>query len=505
MSKMINKDKAQKIFYSNNEFSLLNSNIQTFFGDKYKFFNTILRYEDYQEFGSRKPIRNVEDIPEISNNDIYQLIEDEKNYKEKAKNLLQEYSQYSEMKDMPEDKIIYFAQELGLYPKDNISYINVLSDAKHNELKTYTNYNYDSLYPDLLLFHLMSKEDLEEYKNKFHNNIQQKTLMFHYLFDYIDDKFLHMLPDGRLCIEFGYSRYFFRGENAFYGSSKAGLFRGNEVDNFDILISVIKMLELFRVYEEINTEHAGIDIYGSALAQHYSLPTHCLDFTSDLKVALFFACCKYDKEQNKYFPLTKEDFKYKNSRKYIYERGGDSRFGIIFRVPSDFIYMSNSMPDGPYKQIHSIGYQPFLRSENQKGYIVETHKDYNLYKDYSFEKFKFRLNEDICNWIYQEMDSGKKLFPEEMFAEIDDIIADINKLEEYDATSLNYVYENYKNILGNTTLNDLIEIIEKKGHKCVGNKKWCNQERLKELQEKWKGKFNLKKFLDFKCRLCFAF
>lgn len=503
MSKLINRDKAQKIFYSNNEFSLLNSNIQTFFGEKYQFFNTIARYENYQEFGSREPIQNVEDIPEISNIDIYQLIQEEKHYKDKALKLLKEYSQYNEMDKMPEDKIIYFAQELGLYPKDKISYINVLTDARYNELKNYKNYNYDSLYPDLLLFHLMNKEDLEEYKNKFHNNIQQKTLMFHYLFEKIEENFLHILSDGRACIEFGYSRYFFRGENAFYGSSKAGLFRGKEVDNFDILISVIKMLELFRVYEEINLEHAGIDIYGSALAQHYSLPTHCLDFTSDLKVALFFACCKYNREQKKYFPLTKEDFKYKDSRKSIYERGGDSRFGLIFRVPSDFIFMSNSIPDGPYKQIHSIGYQPFLRSENQKGYIVETHKEYNLYNDYSFEKFKFRLNEDICNWIYKEMDSGKKLFPEEMFSEIDDLIEDINKLEEFDTTSLNYVYENYKIILGDISLDEFQEIIEKKGHKCIENKKWCSAERLKELQDKWKGKFNLKKFLDFKFRPVF--
>lgn len=505
MSNLINRDNAQKIFYSSNEFSLLNSNIRTFFGEKYTFYNTLKRYENFKEFDSHIPIRNVNDILEITNSDIFELIENEKYYLDKAKRLFNEYQQYNTYEDIPTDRIIYFAQELGLYPKECLAGINVLSDWKYKELAGYRNYNYDSLYPDLMLFHLMDKSDLEEYKQKFHDNIENKTILFDYLFDYIDDKFLHYLIDGRLCLEFGYSRYFFRGENAYYGSSKAGLFRRDGIENIDLIISIIKMLELYNLYNMLNVNQYGIDIYGSAFAQHYSLPTHCLDFTTDLKVALFFACCKYDHKQKKYFPLTKEDFRYKDSRKHIAEKGGDSRFAIIFRVPSDFIRMSNSIPDGPYKHIHSIGYQPFLRSEMQKGYIVETSKDYNLYKDWSFEKFKFRLNEEICNWIYNEMNGGDKLFPEEVFTEIDDIIEDINRLEVYSESSLIYIISKYNNILNNISIDELKKQLLAKGHVCVQDKKWCDGERLQELQNKYKNKFNFEKFLNYRYRKMFAF
>ena len=33
-------------------------------------------------------------------------------------------------------------------------------------------------------------------------------------------------------------------------------------------------------------------------------------------------------------------------------------------------------------------------------------------KSVRFEKAKFRLSEDICDWIYHEMDNGKKIYPE---------------------------------------------------------------------------------------------
>lgn len=47
-----------------------------------------------------------------------------------------------------------------------------------------------------------------------------------------------------------------------------------------------------------------------ALSQHYGLKTQMLDITSNLKTALFFACCKLGKD-NKWYPLTNKDIKYK--------------------------------------------------------------------------------------------------------------------------------------------------------------------------------------------------
>jgi len=503
-----------KLRYSSEEFKSLNNNIEYFFGEKYNYINSIKRYEHYLVFQQHKPIYNVEDIGEVFNEDIYRLIRNEEYYQDKAKRLQEEFKEYAQMEEIPEDKIIYFAQELGLYPIQNepiykrMAPYNTLTNEEFMKLVMeclpFRQYNVDSLYSNLIPFYLMTEEEIEEYKEKFHNDIQRKKFLFHYLFDDMLNNFLHTLEDGRVCVEFGYSHCFCRGENAFYGSSKAGLYRKGKIDNIDKLICIMKMYEMYRFYCMLNSQQVGIGIYGSALAQHYGIATHCIDITSDIKVALFFACCKYDKEKKKYFPLTEEDFKYRNSRKHIAELGGDSRYGIIYKVPADLVKMSNILPDGPYKKVHSIGYQPFLRSENQKGYLLETDEHYNMYTDLSFEKYKFRLNEEICNWIYKEMDCGNKLFPQEAFNDIDDIVADIDKLEEYDVTTLVNVFNEYKVLFNYVDINTLIKILRKKGHKCCNNKQWCSQERLKELQDKWKDKFNMEKFINCLSRLVFT-
>lgn len=63
-----------------------------------------------------------------------------------------------------------------------------------------------------------------------------------------------------------------------------------------------------------------------ALAQHYGIKTPMLDITSDLKTALFFACCKYENDQ--WRPMTRNDFA--NSNK---------KYGILYRSPTEITDM----------------------------------------------------------------------------------------------------------------------------------------------------------------------
>ena len=61
--------------------------------------------------------------------------------------------------------------------------------------------------------------------------------------------------------------------------------------------------------------------------------------------------------------------------------------------------------------------------------MIEAGHPYDLYQDPSFAKYKFRLTKEICEWIYQEMDEGKKVYPKEMFGNCDDIVATVNELK----------------------------------------------------------------------------
>lgn len=53
-----------------------------------------------------------------------------------------------------------------------------------------------------------------------------------------------------------------------------------------------------------------------------------------------------------------------------------------------------------------VGYQPFMRCTRQSSYLVQTAQSYDMFKDASFQKMKFRLTENICNRIFEEMHGG---------------------------------------------------------------------------------------------------
>ena len=84
------------------------------------------------------------------------------------------------------------------------------------------------------------------------------------------------------------------------------------------------------------------------IAQHYGIPTQFLDLTDDIKVALFFACCKYDKSRHQYLPISENDL---------------SDFGKYA-----VLYCGHEN----YKTTEMIGYQPFTRCFRQRGYYIDT-------------------------------------------------------------------------------------------------------------------------------------
>lgn len=136
-------------------------------------------------------------------------------------------------------------------------------------------------------------------------------------------------------------KYYYRGENAYYGSSKPGFFRQRKSETFPgaaMLADYLILNEACFFLEQFDAvKHWGPSAPNYlALAQHYGIKTPMMDLTSNFKTALFFACCKY--QNGKWQPLTKEDFERKEARSNV-PINGDSRYGIIYRSPAEITDM----------------------------------------------------------------------------------------------------------------------------------------------------------------------
>lgn len=72
-----------------------------------------------------------------------------------------------------------------------------------------------------------------------------------------------------------------------------------------------------------------------------------------------------------------------------------------------------------------IGYQPFMRCHSQHAYGIHMEKPFPLQEDYSFEKLRFRHNEKLSRAVYERMDGGKKIYPQEGLNDFSDVIQKI--------------------------------------------------------------------------------
>ena len=371
---------------------------------------------------NRQMIRRCPDIPLITMDDIQKMLNEEEQYAETVRKLLTIFKE----KDSDE-KTNELAKLLGLFP--------------HSDTNA-------------LFRYLISKDDIPENEIPIIiKNINAKKNLLFVITEILARTFISgsllQFPAAGDVMTQPKSRYFYRGEHAYFRSSKASIYRQSNVDKPESVQALIDRLRLYQCWETLDrldaVHHWGFSKPNyMALAQHYGFKTMMIDITSDLKTALFFACCKFGKDR-KWHPLTNEDFAHRNSRPGISKRDGDSRYGVLFRSPTEITDLRWCIePDGSANEIIiPVGYQPMMRCSQQHGYMMLTHSDYDLYRDKRFDKFKFRLTEDICNWIYKEMDQGNAVYPND---DIPDISPEIEALNN-NTTFSQEVFTNATEIL----------------------------------------------------------
>lgn len=270
------------------------------------------------------------------------------------------------------------------------------------------------------------------------------------------------MPYGDM-ITFNSSRHLFRGENRIYASSIPSLNRkllimlDEESKELYRVISDLRMYQFFKLIWNIHVvpywEAKLCDVNYKALAQHYGFETSLLDLTNDFKTALFFATCYYDNEKNEFFPLTKK----------MIEGSDETRFGMLFHSPNwcldwfngggflnwfsthkmeklrETRTIDSGLLDGCALQ---IGYQPLMRCHSQGAYVFPMRENTPLQLNNRFEKWRFRQSEELSNYVYEMMDCGRKVFPEEGITSILDIVKKIQKSHIFSENDIQFVYKN---------------------------------------------------------------
>lgn len=281
---------------------------------------------------------------------------------------------------------------------------------------------------------------------------------------------IHM-PYGLRIITFPSKRQLFRGEVQNFHKSQPSLNRVLKVVKDEKEKELVRVIAFMRKWQFVNLiwninvvpywEAKLSDVNFDALAQHYGFATHLLDLTNDFKAALFFATCKYVPETDSFRPLTQADI----------DKNEDTKYGYIFHAPDWTIDYMNGGGFMEWSQKHlyklegmnlvptdqkrfylqsgdmdgvalQIGYQPLQRCAHQSGYIYPMRDLPPLQEEWHFEKLRFRHSVKLSEQVFQMMDGGKKVFPNEGVTELRDYIDQIKHSVVFAMDELQAVYEN---------------------------------------------------------------
>ena len=415
---------------------VVKSQLQWVYGERIDWEKSVRNYFNSQEYKENvQVVKRCPDIPIIEQEDIQKMLQDEQEYCNKIQELLECYNEFYSREHTVDEEKEYIFKAAGL--------LGILPEKNGN-----------ALYSWLIDRSNMEDQEISALNAKILEHRQEMLTAIDLLTRFFIPGMLLRYPAPGVAMTQQKRRYYYRGENAYYRSSKASLYRGTQdhkiPDCFAELIDDLRRCECFNFLDQFDAVHRWDDThYGEvnylALAQHYGLKTQMLDISSDLKTSLFFACCKFEK--NQWRPLNNNDFEHRSSRLGVKNANGDSRYAVLYRTPTEITDLQWAVSDENtgFNIITPIGYQPFMRCAQQHGYMLLTKdKSYELYQDPLFDKFKFKLTEELCNWIYEEMDKGNKIYPNSDIPDISNYIEPINSSKKFSCSVFQEVMKSHK-------------------------------------------------------------
>lgn len=261
-----------------------------------------------------------------------------------------------------------------------------------------------------------------------------------------------LMPRFSIKPSLRHNKFLYRGQAEFFSPCKPSMFRDKKKTYFvdDIIQTnelkcLLKTHPLVRLFEQgfkLLHEHIRFKINYKGLAQHYYNNTELLDLTSDIEVAKFFAVTTFDMDNDRYVK---------------YE--GD-KLGVLYY----FDIKPNSFSDTKEKSyiIDAIGKQPFMRSGNQSGFLINMNKgdDFNKYPEVRYVFFRHDLA--ITDRIFAQFDNGNKIMPDEILrrhwhARMNDEKA--KKIVSAEAVKLNFAYNTHE------SHNKILKALQQKGFK----------------------------------------
>jgi hypothetical protein len=321
--------------------------------------------------------------------------------------------------------------------------------------------------------------------------------------DYISG-FVMTYPHGTV-IRQARSSYYWRGENQVYAISQANLYRrlracrNHEdwmVENFVAYMRIGLFLDLLlrfnhvqqHIHQEfvLNGKYTGrLDLLFIPLAQHYGIDTAMLDMTSNLEVALFFACCTTTNQPNDWRPLDKGDFKDCNKS-----------HGVLFRRPS---YHFDDILPFSYNRtsIFPVGFQPFMRCHMQWGYAALMSPNMYLQKDSSFQYLKFPHDEKFCREIFERMGCGKNIYPHEGLNLMNDEINWIKTTKCFPAEEFDCACADMK--IDGDRARTMFARLKRKGYIIEGDYPYIPEWKIVEIDKQY-ADFDIEKTYEIKLR-----
>lgn len=459
---------GQKLFFTSDGYDFLEGYTKELYGERGTFEHNLRRYLCSYEFQMAcKAPKDIESIPELSFEEIKNVVQREQHFRELSTKVTDLYTELTANGKMTDADILEYAGVLGLCPG-------------HCDW-------YETLFPHLVDLFVSTEEEGHAIWKRIEEKVNVVSVMVGAMTDGMRD-YQIINVHGHDRYSKGYARNYFRGESAYYGESRPSIFRNLPKDptekKLHMVLGQIRMIDFSLWLNTLSfVKHWPYgDVFHGAIAQHYGIPTNGMDITSDIKTALFFACCRY--ENGKWRPLKPEEFEHADSRKSVADKGGDSRYGILFSAPVDVANMSRAaqIPGLHLTYATPIGYQPFMRCASQSGFIVEAGEPYDMYRDHSFRKIKFRHTEEICQWIFKEMAEGALIYPNESFGICDDVVEKVKHSTTFTGKAFQIAIHQLKL---DAEQNEIERLLIDKGYRFVDGMEWCTPERMQELETQW--------------------